>query len=94
MIWNFVARMKTSIYVDRELWTRFREHAIKSSVKASRLLEDLMEDEVFELTLAKALAEQAGREDYEINFEPIEPKEATVSELIRTMRDERASLPR
>jgi hypothetical protein len=53
-----------------------------------------MEDEVFELTLAKALAEQARQEDYEINFEPIEPKEATVSELIRTMRDERASLPR
>jgi hypothetical protein len=39
-----MARMKTSIYVDRELWTRFREHAIKSGVKASRLLEDLMED--------------------------------------------------
>jgi hypothetical protein len=89
-----MARIKTSIYVDRELWMRFRGHAIKSGVKASRLLEDLMEDEVFELTLAKALAEQARREDYEINFEPIEPKEATVSELIRTMRDERASLPR
>jgi hypothetical protein len=29
-----------------------------------------------------------------MDFEPIEPKEATVSELIRTMRDERAALPR
>jgi hypothetical protein len=89
-----MARMKTRIYVDRELWTRFREYAIKSGVKASRLLEDLMEDEASELILADASEEKAGREDYEMDFEPIEPKETTISELIRTMKDERAALPR
>ena len=86
--------MKTSIYVDRGLWERFKEHALKSGVEVSRLLEDIMADEAVELTLGNALAELAGQENYEIDFEPIEPKEATVSGLIRTMRDERATLSR
>ena len=83
-----MTRMKTSIYVDRELWERFKEHALKSGVEVSRLLEDIMADEAVELTLGNALAKLAGQEGYEMAFEPIEPKEATVSELIRTMRDE------
>jgi hypothetical protein len=29
-------------------------------------------------------------ESYELDFEPVEPKEGTVSQLIRIMRDERA----
>lgn len=89
-----MARVKTSIYVDRELWRRFKERALKSGVGVSRLLEEIMADEAIELTLGNALAELAGREDYEVDFEPIEPKRATVSGLIRAMRDERANLPR
>jgi post-segregation antitoxin (ccd killing protein) len=87
-----MAKVKTSIYVDKELWEKFKEHARKLGKEVSRLLEEIMEDEAVESTLDDALSELAGREDYEIDFEPIEPKEGTVSELIRAMRDERANI--
>lgn len=89
-----MAKVKTSIYVDRELWEKFKEHALRTGREVSHLLEEIMENEAVEHILDNALSELAGREDYEIDFEPIKPKEGTVSELIRAMRDERANLSR
>jgi len=89
-----VVKVKTSIYVDKEIWEMFKRHALRRGVEVSRLLEDMMVDEVVEELLDKALLELAGPQDYEVDFEPVEPKEGLVSELVKVMGDERAgSIP-
>jgi len=90
-----VVKVKTSIYVDRELWERFKEYALRRGVEVSKLLEDMVRDEMIEEILDEALLSMVGSEDYEIDFKPIKPREGLVSELIRVAREERASdIPR
>ena len=84
-----MTKVKTSIYIDRELWERFKRYAAMRGVEASRLLEDIMRDEMVEDALSEALLSLAGSETYEVDFEPVEPRGGLVSELIRAMRDER-----
>jgi len=86
-----VVRVKTSIYVDKELWERFKNYALKKGMEVSNFLEDMMRDEMVEETLDSVLLDLAGSENYEIDFEPVKPKEGLVSELIRVMRNERAN---
>ncbi len=85
-----MVKVKTSIYVDKEVWERFRKYAMSKGVEVSKLLEDIIRDELLENALTDALMELAGSEDYEIDFEPMEPKEGLVSELVRVTRYERA----
>jgi len=80
-------RKKTSIYIDEGLWERFKKHAAAEGVEVSSLLEELIKDELGDY-LNEALSELAGSENYEIDFEPIEPK-GPVSSIVREMRDER-----
>lgn len=90
-----MVRVKTSIYVDKELWEKFKNYALEKGMGVSSLLEDVMRDEMVEEALDSALLDLAGPENYEVDFEPIKPKEGLVSELIRAMKDERAnSIPR
>jgi len=90
-----VVKVKTSIYVDRELWERFKKYALRRGVEVSKLLEDMVRDEMIEEILDEALLSMVGSEDYEIDFKPIKPREGLVSELIRVAREERASdIPR
>jgi hypothetical protein len=84
-----MARKKTSIYVDKEIWEEFKKHATSRRMDVSDLLEDIMKEELLNY-LDDALSNIAGSEDYQIDFEPVEPKEI-VSTLIREMRDERAA---
>ena len=89
-----VVKVKTSIHVDKELWEKFKKYAMKRGIEVSNLLENVIRDEIIDEALESTLLEIAGFEDYEIDFQPIEPKEGVVSELIRAMRDERAdSIP-
>ena len=74
----------------RDVWERFRRYALRRGVEVSRLLEDLMRDEMVEDLLDDALLSLAGSESYEVDFEPVEPRGGLVSELVRVMRDERA----
>ncbi|MDT7895138.1 MAG: hypothetical protein RQ855_02955 [Desulfurococcales archaeon] len=41
-------RVKTSIYIDRGLWERFREYALKRNVEISRMLKDIIREEIIE----------------------------------------------
>jgi len=84
-----MVKVKTSIYIDKEVWERFREYAVRRGVEVSSLLEETMKDEIIDLILDKVLLEAAGSEDYVLDFEPVEAKGA-VSELVRVMRDGRA----
>ena len=82
-----VVKVKTSVYVDKDLWSSFKEYASKCGVEVSEMLEELIRDALIEVGLDKALAEMG--ESYEVDFDPIEHREKTVSELVRVMRDER-----
>ena len=89
-----MVKIKTSVYVDGDVWARFKEHAVRMGRDVSSLLEDLMRDEVAVQVLEDSLLELTGGEScYEIDFEPIKPREGLVSELIRVMRDERSGIP-
>jgi len=57
-------------------------------VDVNSLLEEIMREELLSY-VDDALSKLAGSEDYQTNFEPIEPKDS-VSTLIREMRNERA----
>ena len=86
-----MARVKTSIYVDRSLWRRFREYARRKGVEASRLLEELMEEAMLEEEVPKALEALEEEPSLELDFEPVKPQGGTVSELVREMRSGRAN---
>ncbi len=85
-----MVKEKTSIYVDRELWMKFKRYAYRRGMDMSNLLEDIIRDELVEEALDNILLELAGLEDYEVDFEPVKPREGLVSELVRVARDERA----
>ena len=82
-----VVKVKTSVYVDKGLWTSFKQYASKCGVEVSKMLEELIRDALIEVELDKALAEM--RASYEVDFDPIEPREKTISCLVNVMRDER-----
>ncbi|MEM0053479.1 MAG: hypothetical protein QXL89_04780 [Nitrososphaeria archaeon] len=84
-----MSRVKTSIYIDKELWEKFKVQASKNGVELTELLEELIQDSLIDSFLNKVVEEVGGIEDYEIKFEPVEPKGGSVSELIRVIRDER-----
>ena len=84
-------KVKTSIYIDKELWEKFKKYALRRGKEVSKLLEEIIEEEMIEETLSNILLELVDFESYEIDFEPIRPKKGLVSELIRVMRDERAN---
>ncbi|MCD6095328.1 MAG: CopG family transcriptional regulator [Thermoprotei archaeon] len=86
-----LVKVKTSIYIEKTLWEMFKRHAVRKGVEVSKLLEELIKDEIVEYSLDDILLELAGSKDYELDFEPIEPKKGTVSELVRAMRNERAN---
>ncbi|MCD6325169.1 CopG family transcriptional regulator [Candidatus Bathyarchaeota archaeon] len=84
-----MVKVKTSVYVDRDLWSSFKEYASKSGFEVSRMLEELIKNALIEKELDKAVAEI--RDSYEIDFDPVEARGEPVSRLVRVMRDERAN---
>ncbi len=86
-----MVKVKTSIYIDKELWEKFKKHVSRKGVETSKLLEEIIRDEMIEDTLEHILLGLASSENYEIDFEPVKTREGTVSELIRVMRDERSN---
>ncbi|MEM3607889.1 MAG: CopG family transcriptional regulator [Candidatus Bathyarchaeia archaeon] len=89
-----VVKVKTSIYVDRELWGKYKSSAAKRGLKLNRALEDLIREELVEELLNEALKGIDEAKSYEIDFEPVKPIGGLVSVFVRTMRDERlGSLP-
>jgi hypothetical protein len=80
-------RRKISVYVDVELWERFKKYAEERGAGASRLWDELMREELGDY-VDEALGELAGSDSYELGFEPVDPK-APVSQFVWEMRDER-----
>lgn len=80
-------KVKTSIYVDKELWSKFKMYARRRGMDLSSLLEDMIADELVEEIIDKALGAWLEKaEDFEIAFQPVEPVSGTVSDLVREER--------
>jgi len=84
-----MVKVKTSIYIDRDLWDRLKIHAARRGVEVGSLLEEMIREELVDVTLDKALLEAAGQEDRVLDFDPVEAK-GPVSGLVRASRYERA----
>jgi hypothetical protein len=80
-------RKKVSVYVEGELWERFKRHAAAMGTTASGLLEELMKEELGD-HLIEALSKLAGSEGSETDFKPVEPG-SPVSDLVGEMRRDR-----
>jgi hypothetical protein len=83
-----VRRVKTSIYIDKELWDKLKEYAKRKGVGVSRLLEEAIRDEIVEEELINTLLDIAGKDNYELDFKPVKTKSGLVSDLVREMRSE------
>lgn len=79
--------VKTSIFIDEDLWREFKRYAINRDKELSEALEELLREELL-VDLEDAVKKLAGGLEMEVDFKPIKVK-ATVSELVREMRNER-----
>ncbi|MEM0349549.1 MAG: type II toxin-antitoxin system VapC family toxin [Candidatus Caldarchaeum sp.] len=82
------SKVKSSVYVDGEIWRRFKKYAAEQEREVSVLLEELMREELM-IDLQAALEELAEQGEIELDFEPVKPATGLVSGLVREMRDER-----
>ncbi|MEM0050345.1 MAG: hypothetical protein QXW39_07460 [Candidatus Bathyarchaeia archaeon] len=84
-----MGKIKTSIYVDEDLWKKFKKIASSRDQELSEALEELLREELM-VDLEAVLRELIDELDTELDFKPVKAK-ASVSELVREMRDERES---
>ncbi|MBS7606119.1 MAG: hypothetical protein QW186_08545 [Candidatus Bathyarchaeia archaeon] len=84
-----MGKVKSSIYIDEDLWRALKRRAVEMDLEISSLLEELIKDNLM-IGIEEELVEMGcGLSDVEIDFEPIKPVEGLVSILIRDLRDER-----
>jgi hypothetical protein len=86
-----LAKIKTSIYIDKNLWEKLKSVALKNGLEVSQMLEEIIKNEIIEDFLEQILERTENFESYEIDFEPLEPEKGFVSEFIRVMRNERSN---
>ena len=82
-----MARIRTSIYVDKELWEKFKLYAARRGIKLSNLLEELIQDEVVEALLDNSYLDM---DDDMLDFEPVVAKDS-ISDLLRLARGYKVS---
>ncbi len=85
-----MAKVKTSIYADKELWEKYKASLARRGLEVSQALEDLIREELVEDLLDQALKGISEAKTSMIDFEPVKPKGGLVSIFVRAMRDERA----
>jgi len=85
-----VVKVKTSIYVNKELWEKYKLSLARRGLEVSQALEELIREELVEDLLDEALKGVNEAKASEIDFEPVKPKDGLVSIFVRSMRDERA----
>ena len=82
-------KVKTSISIDKQIWAELKNLALKQGKDVSFILKEAIENELY-LNLDKSLMKYSKYGKSELDFEPIKPKEK-VSDLVRSMRDDRES---
>lgn len=84
-----MVKVKTSIYVDKELWEKYKLSLAKNRLEVSQALEELIREELVEDFLIEALKGMDEAKAGEIDFEPVKPEDGLVSIFVRSMKDER-----
>ncbi|NHV98564.1 MAG: hypothetical protein HA496_02815 [Thaumarchaeota archaeon] len=66
--------VKTSIYLDKELWEKFKAYALKNGVEVTKMLEEVIREEMAEDLIGQALIESGSLEACEIESSPLSLK--------------------
>ncbi|EHR78084.1 hypothetical protein OCC_04480 [Thermococcus litoralis DSM 5473] len=82
-----MGKIKTSIYIDDELWWELKKDAAEEKKDLSKLLEEIISEGLL-LDIESALEKMLEKFEKKIEFEPV-PARGSISELVRRMRDER-----
>ena len=82
-------KVKTSISIDNEVWMELKNLALQRGKDISSVLKDIIENELY-LDLDKSLMKYSKHGNSNLDFDPIKPK-SKVSDLVRSMRDDRES---
>jgi len=79
-----MGKVKTSVYVDEELWKEFKELALREGSEISKLLEEALMNYLINEVLRDV-------DDSEIPlwFEPLDVPGESSEKLLREMRDDR-----
>uniref|UniRef100_A0A7C5YYV2 CopG family transcriptional regulator n=1 Tax=Ignisphaera aggregans TaxID=334771 RepID=A0A7C5YYV2_9CREN len=83
-------KVKTTIVIDRELWTRFKARILEEGVEEiSHVIEEIIREEVLEDYIVAAIRELMGREP-PLEVKSVKPLvETDAGKVVREMRDER-----
>ncbi|EQB69393.1 ribbon-helix-helix protein, CopG family [Cuniculiplasma divulgatum] len=81
--------VKTSISIDKKIWMELKNLALERGKDVSSILKDAIENEL-NSNLDKSLMKYSIQGTFDLDFEPIKPK-SKISDLIRSMRDDRES---
>jgi hypothetical protein len=82
-------KVKTSISIDNEIWMELKNLALQRGKDISSILKDAIENELY-LGLDKSLMKYSKYGKSDLDFDPIKLK-SKVSDLVRSMRDDRES---
>jgi len=82
-------KVKTSISIDKEIWMELKNLALQRNKDISFILKEAIENELY-LKLDQSLIKYSKYGKSDLDFEAIKPK-CEVSDLIRSMRDDRES---
>jgi len=85
-----IDRVKTTIVIDRELWSRFKARLLEEGVEeVSRAIEEVIREELSEDYIADAIRELLGTTP-PIEVKPIKPLvETSAGRVVRELRNER-----
>ena len=81
--------MKKSISIGKQIWMELKNLALEWGKDISSILKDAIENEL-NSNLDKSLMKYSIHGTFDLDFEPIKPK-SKISDLIRSMRDDRES---
>ncbi len=80
-------KVKTSISIDKQIWVELKNLALQRGMDISSVLKETIENELY-LNLDEYLMKYSKYSKADLDFEPIKSK-GNVSDLIRSMRDDR-----
>ncbi|GAB6134938.1 ribbon-helix-helix protein, CopG family [Thermococcus prieurii] len=79
-----MGKVKTSVYVDEELWREFKELALREGSEVSRLLEEALMN-----YLINEVLKDVDDSEVPLWFEPLDAGGEGSEKLLREMRDDR-----
>jgi predicted transcriptional regulator len=79
-----MGKVKTSVYIDEELWREFKELAQRENSEVSKLLEEALRN-----YLINEVLKDIDDSKIPLWFEPLDVPKEDSGKLVREMRDER-----